>query len=606
MPSPTSEVHPVVSRKPQIKKATIVANMLKQRSIFQTVNRFKDNHESPGGLLLKVVPKDHPKHEPHGIKRSVPLSIKQMEDVTIVSPLKKPRTPPLPPPPPSQPQSQEMGTFSQPIVITEVSDAIVSKPQVSLLTSALTTSLSQPPTIKHTSLQAALSQPPRTTSLLHNSIPIIRPPVQTRTLAQIKVANAVRPQGTRTLAQIKAQTKARVQMRSVQLSPHSDTSPVQSPPNRHIPNIMLSSYTKKQTPVNKTVEGEKVEELTKDGINLKRSLEICNSGFPHKDRVNIKRSMEICQSVIQKTMAQYQLESGSKIPQQNVSETCNTNVKSQSPVKLVPIGNHLSASKLLLTTSSHVHTSSNVVNSAQSMQTSVIGAKDGTYVLSMPQISTSIPSGSVVTVPGTNAKFLIPAGLGSTALTNQTLMQLINSSQGLNTITSSPARASSAPPINNVKIHNLVRSASVGLNESNAASQPNTSNHSTTGTLNISPGQLNVITKGGTVTASGRKAPHILIQRPASANQATDKQVTKIVVCSAAQLVQQLNARHNTVTVSNQVQSNQTSKTNVILKDGSNCACNLKAMIICNKCGAFCHHDCIGPSRLCVNCLIKT
>jgi hypothetical protein len=92
--------------------------------------------------------------------------------------------------------------------------------------------------------------------------------------------------------------------------------------------------------------------------------------------------------------------------------------------------------------------------------TSVISAKDGTYVLSMPQISTSIPSGSVVTVPGTNAKFLIPAGLGSTALTNQTLMQLINSSQGLNTITSSPARASSAPPINNVKIHNLVRSAS--------------------------------------------------------------------------------------------------------------------------------------------------
>jgi additional sex combs-like protein len=209
-------------------------------------------------------------------------------------------------------------------------------------------------------------------------------------------------------------------------------------------------------------------------------------------------------------------------------------------------------------------------------------------------------------VPGTNAKFLIPAGLGSTALTNQTLMQLINSSQGLNTITSSPARASSAPPINNVKIHNLVRSASVGLNESNAASQPNTSNHSTTGTLNISPGQLNVITKGGTVTASGRKTPQILIQRPASSNQATDKQVTKIVVCSAAQLVQQLNAKHNTVTVSNQVQSNQTSKTNVLLKDGSNCACNLKAMIICNKCGAFCHHDCIGPSRLCVNCLIKT
>ncbi|XP_076317634.1 uncharacterized protein LOC143229332 isoform X10 [Tachypleus tridentatus] len=36
-----------------------------------------------------------------------------------------------------------------------------------------------------------------------------------------------------------------------------------------------------------------------------------------------------------------------------------------------------------------------------------------------------------------------------------------------------------------------------------------------------------------------------------------------------------------------------------------NCACNLKAMVMCQKCGAFCHDDCIGPSRLCVTCLIR-
>lgn len=35
------------------------------------------------------------------------------------------------------------------------------------------------------------------------------------------------------------------------------------------------------------------------------------------------------------------------------------------------------------------------------------------------------------------------------------------------------------------------------------------------------------------------------------------------------------------------------------------CPCNMKAMIICMKCGAFCHHDCIGPARLCVACLIR-
>ncbi len=34
-----------------------------------------------------------------------------------------------------------------------------------------------------------------------------------------------------------------------------------------------------------------------------------------------------------------------------------------------------------------------------------------------------------------------------------------------------------------------------------------------------------------------------------------------------------------------------------------NCACSLKAMVLCKKCGAFCHDDCIGPSKLCVTCL---
>ena len=36
------------------------------------------------------------------------------------------------------------------------------------------------------------------------------------------------------------------------------------------------------------------------------------------------------------------------------------------------------------------------------------------------------------------------------------------------------------------------------------------------------------------------------------------------------------------------------------------CACNLKAMVACQKCGAFCHDDCIGPSKLCVTCLVAT
>jgi len=33
--------------------------------------------------------------------------------------------------------------------------------------------------------------------------------------------------------------------------------------------------------------------------------------------------------------------------------------------------------------------------------------------------------------------------------------------------------------------------------------------------------------------------------------------------------------------------------------------CNMKAMVVCKNCGAFCHDDCITASRLCVTCLIR-
>ncbi|XP_015793626.2 polycomb protein Asx [Tetranychus urticae] len=37
----------------------------------------------------------------------------------------------------------------------------------------------------------------------------------------------------------------------------------------------------------------------------------------------------------------------------------------------------------------------------------------------------------------------------------------------------------------------------------------------------------------------------------------------------------------------------------------NNCDCNLKALVICSKCGAFCHNDCIGPIQLCITCLVR-
>ncbi|CAH0556669.1 unnamed protein product [Brassicogethes aeneus] len=37
----------------------------------------------------------------------------------------------------------------------------------------------------------------------------------------------------------------------------------------------------------------------------------------------------------------------------------------------------------------------------------------------------------------------------------------------------------------------------------------------------------------------------------------------------------------------------------------ASCACSLKAMVVCKKCGAFCHDDCIGPNKLCRTCFIR-
>jgi len=36
------------------------------------------------------------------------------------------------------------------------------------------------------------------------------------------------------------------------------------------------------------------------------------------------------------------------------------------------------------------------------------------------------------------------------------------------------------------------------------------------------------------------------------------------------------------------------------------CHCHSHApMVICRQCGAFCHDECIGPQRICANCLIR-
>jgi TolA-binding protein len=53
------------------------------------------------------------------------------------------------------------------------------------------------------------------------------------------------------------------------------------------------------------------------------------------------------------------------------------------------------------------------------------------------------------------------------------------------------------------------------------------------------------------------------------------------------------------------VSSDTTSYTMANANGNGAMACNVKAMVICKQCGAFCHSDCIGPQSVCVTCLIR-
>ncbi len=44
---------------------------------------------------------------------------------------------------------------------------------------------------------------------------------------------------------------------------------------------------------------------------------------------------------------------------------------------------------------------------------------------------------------------------------------------------------------------------------------------------------------------------------------------------------------------------------NIVLGNGGgNCVCDLRAMLMCRKCGAFCHDDCMRSADLCMTCAI--
>jgi len=91
----------------------------------------------------------------------------------------------------------------------------------------------------------------------------------------------------------------------------------------------------------------------------------------------------------------------------------------------------------------------------------------------------------------------------------------------------------------------------------------------------------------------------ITMTNPSNTNQSQAHHSNMINLCGDTRLPSQITV----IPIgSTQRENNISSNTGTDLLHGP---CNLKPMIICKKCGAYCHDDCIGPSKLCVECLVR-
>ncbi|XP_062617736.1 putative Polycomb group protein ASXL2 [Saccostrea cucullata] len=685
IPSPPPQPPiPKMKIKPALKKSTTkVSTLIKQEKISQTVSQpvvnstYVSETSSQSGLLLKI---SHDKSEfvmsrsdksvmrHQTLKRSLSGDIKNEDGGE--SPSKKNRVTPVHSPLKTVIQvctANQMAKITRPVTI-DTSPGVNQPKQVSLLSTATSPVLSQ---MQQTIYSAPRSQthisPPKTSQDMSS---------QTRTLAQIKVqTNAVRgapvqiERQTRTLAQIKAETRAKIQMRN-QGKPQEVNAPTtvkkltfpSATVARQVPNILHGrqrSIPSKapSSPPNPNVP-EPPEE-TKDGIKLKRSL-------------------QICKDVIKKTGGlSYQVNADGKVKINTpVSTTEPVAILKQDPKPPAPAlltQSAKSASKVVfanppasenMTTLPSISGILPVSSSLQTLASSNSEASEQFVVrvtkpptTLQPQLTTA----RVVTVPGSNAKFLIPSGIPTTAVGNSSIVQILNSAPGSNLVTMQslqPSRASSAPPQNeinpaSVQVQAVSRSASVGLSSNRVEAgssqqhlhyllQQQHQNQQRQKIVRVqqpmsgepSTSQSKVADSSTTPEASSTEGNSVMVQQtpvtaaPESSSakppQAPAATVSRVIVSSASQLVSQMKKEAQLgKTLTNQASvvtvpsSTGNGTTKIVLPtailtsalaggENASCACSLKAMIMCKKCGAFCHHDCIGPSKLCVTCLITT
>lgn len=638
--------------------------MLKQRSISQTVKGVSVQ-QSDRGLLMQLPAEESVSIIPKVLKRPVSS---QVSDISVGSPPKRQKV--MLSSKQIQAQAQAK-TLAQIRAQTQVARMQKSQSSENKLISKVSTGY-VPQVIQHrvvASSQDLTSKPLVVNVSSQITSSGLKSP--TRTLAQIKSqtqAAKVKAQGhvgqTRTLAQIKAETKAHVhnvQQYEAQVKLHAQLlakAKGQSPTSPVVKQVQ--SLIGPPRPRPKTVEVEK----TADGVNLKRSLEICEQAkILSQKNTSMKPAVGV--SILQKpqTSAKVSTDSNdfkSYLPadiaqaHKTVSQILQgkTLPDRKKPVLLTasraqpqPVGTHRALTP--------------VSSSLQKVASAPVIAISPTSVASVPNtihvpssVSSNVsfvvlPPPAVTQVTGiAPAVFSVPSSryvISSTAAMAQQnlLKQLIRSAAGGSISVSqtnvlSPQRAASAPPQQKVvqrvttPVSTIVRSASVGTNSESLedldrnGKQVDSSKLQRTLSSNdiifhVPSDQGNMLGKTGTafipgVNGSKSSTHHVILTSTPNAivpgqNGGSDQTVAVSVDKQGKEIVKQSAKVEKIIIVSPRQpikgsNSGQELKSDSQTQTQTNCDCNLKGMKTCSKCGAFCHDDCIGPSKLCVTCLI--
>ncbi|XP_071485689.1 uncharacterized protein [Diadema antillarum] len=368
---------------------------------------------------------------------------------------------------------------------------------------------------------------------------------QTRTLAQIKAQMAAKAHHgqTRTLAQIKAQTTAKLQARLVPSNAQGVARPVS-----HSPAILGRPRATSHNWMNlKSIVPSNATAVS-SGANTRVHIEGVSSG-----------------------------ESKLATPSKVLTVTVSNSTQGQPVVQTVkPI---------------------------------IIKTQPGLSVVLVSQSNMSL-------LPSNTARISQENSQQSNVKTTNSVATLVSSEVGNNsktvtyiTLPSSKAVASVTPP-------STVTSGSSSASQASEVTTPDSpkvsqiSSASTENrTVSLVHGKVSVANG-----ATGHNALSSSIQLPLKDSTHGQVTVAKVVPLS-----------NNNSTVQNTVCSCQssvvmagpttTSKSSLLPSGGKDspegatlagkCTCRLKAMVMCKGCGAFCHNDCIGPSNLCVSCLIR-